>query len=148
MKNIFLILTIISTTASAQSDETAVKEVINKLFTGMKKQDTALIRFAFSAKPILQTIIKTMDGRVSVESEPLDSFLVAIAKPHTEAYDERITFDLVKIDGELAMVWAPYKFYLGEKFSHCGVDAFQLVKINNNWKIQYLIDTRRRQGCD
>jgi len=74
--------------------------------------------------------------------------LVAIAKPHTEAYDERITFDLVKIDGELAMVWAPYKFYLGEKFSHCGVDAFQLVKINNNWKIQYLIDTRRRQGCD
>jgi len=74
--------------------------------------------------------------------------LVMIAKPHTEAYDERITFDLVKIDGELAMVWASYKFYLGEKFSHCGVDAFQLVKINNDWKIQYLIDTRRRQGCD
>jgi len=148
MKNIFLILTIISTTALAQSDETAVKEVVNKLFMGMKNPDTVLIRSAFSPKPILQTIIKTMDGRVSVKSEPLDSFLVAIAKPHTEAYDERITFDLVKIDGELAMVWAPYKFYLGEKFSHCGVDAFQLVKINNNWKIQYLIDTRRRQGCD
>jgi len=44
MKNIFLILTIISTTAFAQSDETAVKEVVNKLFTGMKKSDTALIR--------------------------------------------------------------------------------------------------------
>jgi hypothetical protein len=96
----------------------------------------------------LQTIIKTMEGRVSVESEHLDSFLVTIAKPHTQPYDERITFDLVKIDDELAMLWAPYKFYLGEKFSHCGVDAFQLVKINNEWKIQYLIDTRRRQGCD
>ena len=148
MKNIFLILTIISTTALAQSDETAVKEVVNKLFIGMKKPDTVLIRSAFSAKPILQTITKKMDGQVSVESESLDSFLVMIAKPHTEAYDERIIFDLVKIDGELAMVWASYKFYLGEKFSHCGVDAFQLVKINNDWKIQYLIDTRRRQGCD
>jgi hypothetical protein len=148
MKNIFLILTIISTTALAQSDETAVKEVVNKLFTGMKKPDTAMIRSAFSLKPILQTIIKVKDGGVSVESEPLDSFLVAIAKPHTEAYDERITFDLVKIDGELAMVWAPYKFYVGEKFNHCGVDAFQLAKINNEWKIQYLIDTRRREGCN
>jgi hypothetical protein len=83
-----------------------------------------------------------------VETEPLDSFLVAISKPHTEVYDERITFGAVKIDGELAMVWAPYKFYLGEKFSHCGVDSFQLVKINGEWKIQYLIDTRRRQGCE
>jgi hypothetical protein len=63
-------------------------------------------------------------------------------------YDERISFDLVKIDGELASVWTPYKFYAGEKFSHCGVDSYQLVKLNGEWKIQYLIDTRRKQGCE
>ena len=42
----------------------------------------------------------------------------------------------------------PYKFYVGEKFSHCGVNSFQLVKIRGEWKIQYIIDTRRRQNCD
>jgi len=148
MRYIFLILTIISTTAFAQNDETAVKQVVNRLFEGMKKSDTAMIRSAFSISPVLQTILKNREGKVSVETEPLDSFLVAISKPHTEVYDERITFDVIKIDAELAMVWAPYKFYVGEKFSHCGVDSFQLIKINGEWKIQYLIDTRRRQGCE
>ena len=148
MKTIFLILTLVSTTAFAQGDEAAVKGVVNKLFEGMKKSDTALIRSSFSDQSILQTVIKNKEGKTSIETEPLDSFLVAVSKPHAEVYDERITFDVVKIDGELAMVWAPYKFYIGEKFSHCGVDCFQLVKLNGEWKIQYLVDTRRRQGCE
>lgn len=148
MKAIFLILTIISTTAFAQDDEAAIKHVVNKIFEGMKKSDTALIRSAFSKEPILQTVVNNRERKTAIETEPLDSFLVAISKPHTEVYDERITFDVIKIDGELAMVWAPYKFYVGEKFSHCGVDCFQLAKLNGEWKIQYLIDTRRRQGCD
>lgn len=147
MKAIFLILTLVSTTVFAQSDESAIREVVNKLFDGMKKTDTTMIRSVFSTQPILQTVLKNKESKVFVESEPLDSFLAAISRPHTEVYDERITFDVIKIDGDLAMVWAPYKFYVGEKFSHCGVDCFQLVKLNGEWKIQYLIDTRRRQGC-
>lgn len=148
MKHVFLILTIVSTTVFAQTDEAAVKQAVNRLFEGMKKSDTAMIRSAFTANSLLQTVIKNKEGKVSIVSEPLDSFLLSISKPHTDIYDERIEFDAIKIDGELAMVWAPYKFYVGDKFSHCGVDAFQLVKVNNEWKIQYLIDTRRRQGCD
>ena len=148
MKYIFLILTIISTTVFAQNDEAAVKQIVNRVFEGMEKTDTAMIRDAFSAEPILQTIIKNKEGKVFVNREPLDSFLVAVARPHTEAYDERIVFDVVKIDGELAMVWAPYQFFLGDKFSHCGVDSLQLAKINGEWKIVYLVDTRRRQGCE
>lgn len=46
------------------------------------------------------------------------------------------------------MVWAPYQFYYKGKFSHCGADSFQLVRINGKWKIQYLVDTRRSQGCE
>jgi hypothetical protein len=148
MKCIVLILTIISTTCWGQNDEVAVKNVVNRLFAGMQQADTTLIRSAFSRTAILQTVIKNQEGKVIIVSEPLDSFMLTISKPHTQAYNERITFDAVKIDGELAMAWAPYRFYLGETFSHCGVDAFQLVKIDGEWKIQYLIDTRRRQGCE
>lgn len=148
MKCILLILTIISTTAFAQGDEAAIKEAVNKLFEGMKRADTAMIRSAFSPDPILQTVFKNKEGKVFIDSEPLDSFLVAVSKAHTEVYDERITFDVIKIDDDLAMVWTPYKFYVGEKFSHCGVDCFQFVKLSGQWKIQYLIDTRRRLNCE
>lgn len=135
-------------TASAQSDESGVKNAVNHLFEGMKKADTAMIRSAFTTQPILQTVLKNKEGKTLVLSEPLDSFIVSIARPHTDVYDERISFDVLRLDGDLAIVWAPYKFYLGTVFSHCGADSFQLVKLNGEWKIQYLIDTRRKQNCD
>jgi len=61
--------------------------------------------------------------------------------------DERINFDMVRTDGPLATAWTPYKFYYKGNFSHCGVDSYQLVRINGIWKIQYLIDTRRNMSC-
>ena len=147
-KLLFVFLTLITVNAFAQADDAAIRQVVNQLFTGMKQSDSALIRAAFTEAPVLQTIVRNREGKTVIVTEPLDSFLTGIMQKHTDVYDERIVFDVIKIDGELAMVWAPYKFYLGDRFSHCGVDSFQLVKINGAWKIQYLIDTRRRQNCE
>jgi len=55
--------------------------------------------------------------------------------------------NLIKIDGPLAFVWAPYNFFYKGKFSHCGVDCFAMVRMNGSWKIQYIIDTRRKNAC-
>jgi hypothetical protein len=149
MKTVLVLLTLFFTTHSfAQNDDAAIKQTINTLFDGMRRCDTAMIRSAFAPQGILQTVLKSKDGKVFIQSEPLDSFIAFVGKPHKEVYDERITFDLIKVDGDLAIAWTPYKFYLDEKFSHCGVDSYQLVKLNGEWKIQYLIDTRRRQNCD
>jgi hypothetical protein len=51
------------------------------------------------------------------------------------------------VDGNLAMVWAYYEFDTGDKFSHCGVDSFQLGRTDAGWKILLLADSRRRPGC-
>ena len=51
------------------------------------------------------------------------------------------------MDGNLANVWVYYEFYAGDKFSHCGVDNFQLGRTDAGWKIILLADSRRRQGC-
>ncbi|HEX6333349.1 MAG TPA: nuclear transport factor 2 family protein [Flavisolibacter sp.] len=148
MRLIFTILTLFATTAAtAQNEQDAIREVINNLFQGMRKSDTSLIRTSFTPDAILQTVARTRDGNVRVRSEVLDSFLVAVARPHPAMLDERIQFETVKVDGDLAMVWTPYAFFIGDTFSHCGVNSFQLVRIGGNWKIQYLIDTRRKQPC-
>jgi hypothetical protein len=149
MKSFLALLTLLlSTYCFAQSEEENIKQTINRLFNGMRQSDTAMIRSAFTSEAVLQTVIKNREGRVVIETEPLDSFIVFVSKPHNEIYDERIKFDLIKVDDDLAIAWTPYKFYLGEKFSHCGVDSYQLVRMNGEWKIQYLIDTRRRQHCE
>ncbi|MFN2437945.1 MAG: nuclear transport factor 2 family protein [Chitinophagaceae bacterium] len=142
-----LILTITTLNCFAQEDENAIKSVINNMFNGMRTSDSGLIRSAFAPKAILQTIMKNKEGKVMVRSEVVDSFIIAVSRVHKEIYDERITFDLIKVDADLAIVWTPYQFFIDEKFSHCGVNSFQLVRLNGEWKIQYLIDTRRRQDC-
>jgi hypothetical protein len=44
-------------------------------------------------------------------------------------------------------VWTEYDFHLGTNFSHCGIDAFQLLKTSAGWKIVALSDTAQREGC-
>lgn len=53
----------------------------------------------------------------------------------------------VRIDETLATVWTQYDFHLAGKFSHCGVDAFHLLKTATGWKIVSLADTSRMEGC-
>src|SRR4051812_22354902 len=122
-RSMFFVLTVITVNASAQTDESAVKQVINNLFNAMKNGDTARIRNVFYYSPLLQTVAKNQNGKTVILTEPLDSFLTAVGQPHQEVYDERINFDIIRIDEDLAMVWAPYKFYLGNRLHHCGVDV-------------------------
>lgn len=48
----------------------------------------------------------------------------------------------------MAAVWTPFKLYLDSKFYSCGVNSFQLVKLDGEWKIQYILDTKRICNCD
>jgi len=150
MKRIFflLLLSCISSFLKAQTTEDSVKSVINRMFDAMKNSDAMTMKSSFSDNAVLQTISRDATGKTMVQSEALAEFIDFVSKQVKGAADERIFFDVIKIGGPLAMVWAPYRFYYNGQFSHCGVDMFTLVRINNEWKIQYLIDTRRRTGCD
>jgi len=132
----------------AQKTADSVKAVVKQLFDGMKNSDAASIRSAFADSAILQTIGRNAKGEVRVQNENIADFAESISQLKKGAADEQIVFESIKIDEPLAIVWAPYKFYFNGKFSHCGVDSFQLVFINGQWRIQYLIDTRRKQPCD
>ena len=131
----------------AQSAEDSVKAVVNNLFRAMKNSEGVMLKSVFADSAILQTI-ETKTGKTIVKNEAVAGFIESISKLPAGAADEQIIFDVVKIDASLASVWTPYKFYFNGKLSHCGVNSFQLVKLNGEWKIQYLIDTRRRAGCE
>ena len=149
MKYFFIVLTImlLGTTAWAQTAEDSVKAVINNMFTGMKNADPVLLKSSFADSMVLQTISRNKEGNLVVRNEAPSAFIDFISKESPGNADERITFDVVKVDGPLAIAWTPYNFYYKGAFSHCGVNSFQLVRFNGEWKIQYLIDTRRKQGC-
>jgi hypothetical protein len=75
------------------------------------------------------------------------AFAESVAKLPKGAADERIKFETVKVDGAMAIAWTPYQFYYNGNFSHCGVNMFQLIRMDGQWKINFLIDTRRKENC-
>ncbi|WP_247235833.1 nuclear transport factor 2 family protein [Telluribacter sp. SYSU D00476] len=133
--------------AQTKSEESAARAVVDQLFTGMRSGDSSLVRRAFLPDASLQSVTTASDGTVKVRKDAIEGFINAIGTPHDEVWDERIYNVKVQIDGPMAIVWTPYKFYIGSKFSHCGVNAFTLVKTTEGWKIAGITDTRRRDNC-
>ena len=131
----------------AQTTEDSVKAVVNALFDAMKTGNEQALRDCFSDSAILQTIANTKTGEKIIRTEQVSQFASSVSKLPKGAADERIVFETVRIDGPLAIVWTPYKFYFNGQFSHCGVNSFHLVKLNGSWKIHFLIDTRRKEPC-
>ena len=150
MKQFFIVLTVlaISISSKAQSAEDSVKAVVTNLFAAMIKSDTVLLKSCFADSMVLQTIVRGKNGGAEVKSETAATFVKSISSLKPGSADEQITFGTVLIDGPLALVWTPYKFYFNGQFSHCGVNSFHLIRFKDSWRIQYLIDTRRRTGCD
>jgi hypothetical protein len=129
-------------------EERAVTEVINRLFRGMEMSDTASMRTTFAKEITMTSFSKNKNNEVVLKKE--DSvlpWLKGVAAPHETYYEE--TWGLkIQVDGEFAQAWCDYAFYLGHSFHHCGVDAFQLYKSKDGWKIFQLADTRRKDGCN
>ena len=135
-------------TTASMTPEDSVKALITQFFNGMKNVDTAAIRATFTEGVIFQTLAHNKDDETLVKTESVDDFLKVIVKEEKGSLDERITFGQVLVDGALASVWTPYNFFYKGQFAHCGVNSFQMVKIKGSWRIQYLIDTRRKKGCN
>lgn len=132
-------------TSSAPDERAAVLAVVQRLWDGMKARDAALVRSVFDSSAVLSRVVDR-NGVTTVQYTPISRFIEALGRA-TEDWNETMYAPEVRIDGPLATVWTEYDFHLGTQFSHCGVDAFQLLKTSEGWKIVALSDTARREGC-
>lgn len=130
--------------AAQNADEAAVRDVVKRLFDGMRSRDTTMMRSVFAEQALFYGV--GQDGNVRTDTP--DAFIRSIAAaPDGMVLDEVLHDTEVRIDGPLAVVWTYYDFFAGDRFSHCGYDAMQLLKSQGEWKIVSLADTRRREGC-
>ncbi len=148
MKNLlFYVLIFMCFQMNSQNKNEAekVKTCINSFFEVMHKADTLLINKVTDTTLILQTIFVNKNKETTLITSSKKNFLKAISNknPNDIWFEKLMSFN-IKIDTNMANVWAPYEFYLNGEFSHCGVNSFQLFKNNGNWEIIYIVDTRRK----
>lgn len=133
--------------AAAQTQpEDDVRAVVQRLFDGMRAGDSTVVRAVFHPKARLYTM-SVRNGVPALREDAIDGFVKAVGTPHEAVWDERVDQIDVRIDGPLASAWMGYEFYLGDAFSHCGVNAMDLFHGPEGWQIVVIADTRRREGC-
>lgn len=127
--------------------EDSVRAVVTGLFDAMRTRDSAAVRASFAPGARLQTAGARQDGTPVLREDSVNTFVRAVGAPSDVTWDEQLDAVHVRIDGPLAVVTADYTFFAGPRLSHCGIDAFQLFRGPEGWKIFQLTDTRRRTGC-
>ncbi len=150
MKTVVFIvfLLVVNFVSSQNMIELKIKNTINTFFDGLHRGDTAIINKTINTTLKMQTIYVNKEGNSIIKTEIKEDFFAAvISKKEEDIWLEKLLSITIKVDGNLASVWTPYEFYFNTKFSHCGVNSFQLFKNNENWEIVYLVDTRRKQDC-
>jgi hypothetical protein len=122
-----------------KADQQAVLAPVKALFEAMTKRDAEAIK-----KPLLSggSMVLMRDGKPN--SMTFDSFAEQVGKPGTAHIEERIHDPLVRVDHDLAVVWAPFEFLVDGKVDHCGTDLFNLVHTDGKWLIASVADTGRK----
>ncbi len=129
--------------ASAERD--AVIATIQKLFDAMAAHDNDAVARLMMPEGRLYS---TNDAReaTAVRVRSVEQF-VAELRQNRQKILERIWNPEVRVRGGIATLWANYDFHLDGKFSHCGIDGFDLVKTGAGWKIAGGVFTIERKAC-
>jgi hypothetical protein len=140
-----LALALMATTAAAlfpasahatKPEDQAVLAPVNALFAGMSKRDSAAIKAAFIPGA---TMVLMRNGTPSQSTA--DTFADRMGRPGITHIEERIHSPLIRIDNDLAVVWAPFDFLVDGKVDHCGTDLFNIVRKDGQWLIASVADT-------
>jgi hypothetical protein len=127
----------IATRAVAQSaEDQAVLAPIQAMFDGMSNRDAVAIK-----APTLPggTMVLMRDGKPTQMT--FESCADRVGKPGKTRIEERIHSPLIRIDNDLALVWAPFDFLVDGKVDHCGTDLFNMVRVDGRWMIASVADT-------
>jgi hypothetical protein len=146
---ISLLIVFFSSSVLSQTDEEyKVKYTVDTFFDGLHQSDSLKMKSVMHNSMTLQSIQPNDKGKVALLNQNISSFLKLVTQyAKIRNWEEEIQSYSFNIDGNLAQVWCPYKFYLNGMLSHCGANSIQLFFDNDQWKIVSILDTRRK-NCE
>jgi hypothetical protein len=143
MKKIFLVFLLLHSISNVfaqnakDEDAKAASKIPDRLFAAMRAKSFEEIRAVFTPEGQLVAIDKPRDGKGVSKTRVFtaESFAKTISEVKGADFIEKMPNKDVKIAGDLAIVSGRYTFHVGDKFSHCGTNTFNLVRTEAGWKI-------------
>lgn len=132
------------------AERAALLAVMDKAFAAVSSQDPddwRAIQLAEGTTISFRPDPGNEPGKLEMRLSANEVF-VANQTDDGHEYVERWTGEpTVLIRGPIAVVWGEYDFWIDGKFSHCGVDSADLVKMNGEWRIANFMWTVEKDDC-
>jgi hypothetical protein len=143
---LLLLLTAPASAAPRTNDESAAMAAVDRMFAGLAARDGQAILAVVRPEGGANVVVERPNGTRAVRHLSWTDFAGGL-KPGPEKYREALTDPIVRVDGDIAMVWGRYTFFLDGKPQHCGVDHFDLVREAGAWKVLNVTWSQRTTGC-
>lgn len=141
MKKIILIGLMLYSTGLFAQERSHPMEAVERFFTAFHAKDSLGMQAVMHPKARLIRAAVRNKQSVVIENN-IEKFIRVVATRNASpTWEEQLGKPKVQQDQNLATVWVPFRFYMGGKLSHCGVNAFTLVAEGTSWKILSLMDT-------
>ncbi len=128
-------------------DHDAVKEKIDSFFIAMTNADSVWMESNLMPETVLTTVKGVESKNMSITKQEFIQSLMK-SKDAKIKIDEKLLNYSIRIDQNFAIVTTDYSLYVNDKFIHCGVNLFTLVRTLDSWKIMNISDTRRKENCN
>ena len=129
-------------------DDVAIREVIHQLQQGIQTKNTTILSDILLPNAQLTSLIEEKKGIApKVLLYTKSEFIHDFGQAKKLVIEEKIKNIQISIKGDFASATSDYSFHVNGKQTHCGTNFFHFYKINNQWKIAGMTDTRKIDGC-
>ena len=132
--------------ANTQGEEGAVLAVLDRYMAAISAQDVAAMAAMQTPEGMTYRARAAEGGGWDVSARSNASW-VDPSRVDARSHRERYWSPTVLIRGGIAVVWAPYEFWIDGKTSHCGIDVFDFVKIDGAWRVANSMWTVEPNAC-
>jgi hypothetical protein len=122
----------------------AMLSPVNTFFEALEEGNSARMASVCMPTVMLKTHMQDQKGNQIFFDESLQELSSFAATAGNQQVSVRIDYEVAVSEPGDDAIRVPYSFYINDTLSHCGVQSFELKKVQNEWKINQMVDTRAR----
>ena len=145
MKNLFTSCLLFASVFAFSQKQSNPMQTVEQFFDAFHAKDSLGMQELFLPEARLMRSGQRQ-GKPMLTQNNIEKFIRSVAlRADAPTWKEELGQPIVQQHLNLASVWVPFRFYLNDQLSHCGINHFSLVWMGEQWKIISLIDSGTKE---
>ena len=144
MKNLFTSCLLFASVFAFSQKQSNPMQTVEQFFDAFHAKDSLGMQELFLPERLMRS--GQRQGKPMLTQNNIEKFIRLVAlRADAPTWKEELGQPIVQQHLNLASVWVPFRFYLNDQLSHCGINHFSLVWMGEQWKIISLIDSGTKE---